>query len=112
MSYGINTRCIYGEEREQGDEKHYGALSYPIYQTASFSHLTPGHNPNGFGYTRESNPTRGLLEETVSALEGACDTVAFASGMAAVAAVFEYFKPRDHVIWAKTSMEAWCGWRL
>ena len=66
----------------------------------------------GFDYTRESNPTRGLLEETVSALEGACDTVAFASGMAAVAAVFEYFKPRDHVIWAKTSMEAWCGWRL
>ena len=47
-----------------------------------------------------------------SALEGACDTVAFASGMTAVAAVFEHFKPRDHVIWAKTSMEAWCGWRL
>lgn len=96
MSKSMDTICVHGKEHAVKDQNY--AISYPIYQTASFSHLTPGHNPNGFGYTRESNPTRGLLEETVSALEGACDTVAFASGMAAVAAVFEYFKPRDHVI--------------
>ena len=96
MSKSMDTICVHGKEHAVKDQNY--AISYPIYQTASFSHLTPGHNPNVFGYTRESNPTRGLLEETVSALEGACDTVAFASGMAAVAAVFEYFKPRDHVI--------------
>ena len=110
MSKSMDTICVHGKEHAVKDQNY--AISYPSYQTASFSYLTPGHNPNGFDYTRESNPTRSLLEETVSALEGACDTVAFASGMAAVAAVFEYFKPRDHVIWAKTSMEAWCGWRL
>ena len=110
MTKSMDTICVHGKEHAVKDQNY--AISYPIYQTASFSYLTPGHNPNGFDYTRESNPTRSLLEETVSALEGACDTVAFASGMAAVAAVFEYFKPRDHVIWAKTSMEAWCGWRL
>ena len=34
----------------------------------------------------------------MSALEGACDTVAFASGMAAVSACFELFGPGDHIL--------------
>ena len=74
MSKSMDTICVHGKEHAVKDQNY--AISYPIYQTASFSHLTPGHNPNGFDYTRESNPTRSLLEETVSALEGACDTVA------------------------------------
>ena len=96
MSYSIDTRCIHGEGHRNPDGNY--AISYPIYQTASFSHLTPGHNPNGFDYSRESNPTRAYLEETVSSLENAYDTIAFASGMAAVAAVFEYFRPGDHIL--------------
>ena len=64
MSYGINTRCIYGEEREQGDEKHYGALSYPIYQTATFQHPQVGVS-SGYDYSRLSNPTRNQLESVV-----------------------------------------------
>lgn len=96
MSYEIDTVCIHGDGHRTEDKNC--AISYPIYQTASFSHLTPGHNPSGFDYSRESNPTRAYLEETVSALEGACDTIAFSSGMAAISAVFEYFKPGDHII--------------
>ena len=46
MEYAIDTRCIHGEGHRHPDENC--AISYPIYQTASFSHLTPGHNPNGF----------------------------------------------------------------
>lgn len=96
MAYAIDTRCVHGEEHKNQDSNY--AISFPIYQTASFSHLTPGHNPTGFDYSRESNPTRAYLEETLSSLEGACDTVAFASGMAAISTVFEYFKPGDHII--------------
>ena len=96
MSYDIDTRCIHGLEHKNKDANN--AISYPIYQTASFSHLTPGHNPSGFDYSRESNPTRNYLEETVSSLEGAYDTVAFASGMAAISAAFEYFKTGDHIL--------------
>ncbi len=96
MEYAIDTRCIHGEGHRHPDDNC--AISYPIYQTASFSHLTPGHNPNGFDYSRESNPTRAYLEETVSSLEHACDTIAFASGMAAIATVFEYFRPGDHIL--------------
>ena len=93
MEYAIDTRCIHGEGHRHPDENC--AISYPIYQTASFSHLTPGKNPNGFDYSRESNPTRAYLEETISSLENAYDTIAFASGMAAIATVFEYFRPTD-----------------
>ena len=96
MEYAIDTRCIHGEGHKNADEKC--AISYPIYQTASFSHLTPGHNPNGFDYSRESNPTRAYLEETVSSLENAYDTIAYASGMAAISAAFEYFRPGDHIL--------------
>ena len=96
MQYAIDTRCVHGEEHTLSDDKN--AVSYPIYQTSSFSHLTPGHNPNGFDYTRESNPTRAYLEETVSSLEHAADTASFSSGMAAVSAVFELFSPGDHIL--------------
>ena len=96
MAYAIDTRCIHGEGHRHPDGNC--ALSFPIYQTASFSHLTPGHNPNGFDYTRESNPTRAYLEETVSSLEGARDTVAFSSGMAAITTAFEYFRSGDHIL--------------
>lgn len=64
MAYAIDTRCIHGEGHKNQDGNY--AISYPIYQTASFSHLTPGHNPTGFDYSRESNPTRAYLEETLS----------------------------------------------
>jgi cystathionine gamma-synthase len=72
-------------------------VSFPIYQTATFGHIGLGHS-SGFDYTREKNPTRQHLEETVSALEGAVDTVAFSSGMAAISACFELFSPGDHVV--------------
>lgn len=96
MAYAIDTLCIHGERHKSEDQNY--SISFPIYQTASFSHLNPGHNPNGFDYTRESNPTRSYLEETISSLEYADDTVAFASGMAAISTVFELFKPGDHII--------------
>ncbi len=96
MSYDIQTRCIHGQEHSREDA--LCSISYPIYQTASFSHLTPGHNPSGFDYSRESNPTRSYLEETISSLEYAADSIAFSSGMAAISACFELFRPGDHVI--------------
>jgi cystathionine gamma-synthase len=95
----LETRCIHGEEHRFCEETR--PISFPIYQTASFAHTEPGHNGSGFDYTRESNPTRQHLEETVSSLENAADTIAFTSGMAAVAACFELLRPGDHVVFAQ-----------
>lgn len=69
----------------------------PLYQTATFGHLGLGHS-TGFDYTREKNPTRQHLEETITALEHGVDTVAFSSGMAAISACFELFRPGDQII--------------
>ena len=96
MEKNLETLCVHGGEHRFPDGRD--ALSMPIYQTAAFSHPDLGHSPDRFYYTRLSNPTRNHLEETVSALEGAADTVAFVSGMAAIAAVFELFSPGDRVV--------------
>ena len=101
MSYGINTRCIYGEEREQGDEKHYGALSYPIYQTATFQHPQVGVS-SGYDYSRLSNPTRNQLESVVASLEKGTYAYAFSSGMAAITVAMEIFSQGSHVIAVST----------
>lgn len=96
MAYSLETRCIHGDEHRCPDKNN--AISYPIYQTASFSHLTPGHNPNGFDYSRESNPTRAFLEETVASLENAADCIAFSSGMAAISTCFDLFTPGQRIL--------------
>lgn len=97
MNEKFETRCIHGDpDVSLKDENR--AISFPIYQTASFSHIKTGHNESGFDYTRESNPTRQRLEEIVSSLEGAARTTAFSSGMAAISTCFELFSPGDRVI--------------
>lgn len=94
--YHPETQCIHGGG-ERGYEEHTKAVSFPIYQTATFGHVGLGKS-TGFDYTREKNPTRQRLEEIVSSLEGAVDTVAFSSGMAAASACFELFSPGDHIV--------------
>ena len=96
MSNHIETKCIHGNLDFSWDEPTK-AVSFPIYQTATFGHIGLGHS-TGFDYTREKNPTRQHLEEILTALEGAYDTTAFSSGMAAVTAVFDLFAPGDHII--------------
>lgn len=96
MKTKIETRCVHGAVHKYREDSR--AISFPIYQTASFSHTEPGHNGSGFDYTRESNPTRQQLEETIASLEGAADAVAFSSGMAAIAACFELFHPGEHIV--------------
>lgn len=89
------TRCIYGNGRDDESDKT-GAISFPIYQTATFSHPDVGHE--GFYYSRETNPTRKRVEDVVASLEGGVEALAFSSGMAAIAAVMELFEPGDHII--------------
>ena len=96
MKQSMETLCVHGGEHRFEDG--YQALSTPIYQTAAFGHPDLGHSPDRFYYTRLTNPTRTKLEETVSALEGAADTVAFTSGMAAITAAFELFAPGDRIV--------------
>lgn len=96
MNYGFETRCIHGNGTDEKTHS-YGSVAVPIYQAATFAHPGIGQS-TGYDYTRESNPTRTELEHTMSALEGAVDTVACANGMAAVGLCMELFDRGDHIL--------------
>ena len=95
MSLDLLTKCIHLEEETK--EKFYGAISFPIFQTATFAHPGVG-NSTGYDYSRLQNPTREQLEKMVAALENGVDALAFSSGMAAIATMMELFHPGDHLI--------------
>ena len=93
----IKTKCIHLDEDTSSDCRHYGAISLPIYQTAAYVHPEVGMS-TGFDYSRLQNPTREQLEKVVANLENGVDALAFSTGMAAITAVFDLFKPGDHII--------------
>ena len=70
-----------------------GAVTPPIYLTTTFGRDADGSLPHGFIYARSDNPTRRELERCLAALEGGAVALAFASGMAATAAVFQSLAP-------------------
>ena len=96
MERGINTRCLHLEETE-GKLEHYGAISYPIYQTATYEHPEAGQS-TGYDYSRLQNPTREHLEKMIAGLESGIDAFALSTGMAAITLLMELFRPGDHLI--------------
>lgn len=95
MELSIESKCIH--VTEDLDENTYGAVSYPIFQTATFAHRGFGDS-TGYDYSRMQNPTREQVEKTVAALENGIDAMAFSSGMAAIATLMELFHPGEHII--------------
>ena len=96
MAHSIETKCLHLDKRE-GTCDTSGAISFPIYQSATFAHVGLGKS-TGYDYSRLQNPTREQLEKVVANLEGGIDAVAFSSGMAAISAVMELFQPGDQLI--------------
>ncbi len=101
--FGFDTRAIHAGQRP---DPYTGARAVPIFQTASYvfedvDSAAAYFNLQEYGntYSRIMNPTVAVLEERVASLEGGAGAVAFASGLAAQAAVFfTLFEPGDHVV--------------
>lgn len=75
----------------------YGALSTPLYQTATFKQ--PSATENGpYDYTRSGNPTRDSLEDLLAKLEGADRAFCFTSGMAALSAVTHLVEAGQEIV--------------
>lgn len=100
---GLATRAVHAGTRP---EQHLGAVSTPIYQTATFvaadtadlEAINSGAK-RGFVYTRQRNPTVMAAEEKLAALEEAESAVLFGSGMAAIdAAVASVAKAGDEIV--------------
>lgn len=75
----------------------FSATSAPLYQTATFAQESPTEFGE-FDYTRTDNPTRQNTEALIAELEDARHCLAFASGMAAIAAVLRIAEPGDRVL--------------
>lgn len=103
MSVALETKCIHVEEKIENNSDpacktlHYGSVSFPIYQTATYAHPAVGQS-TGFDYSRLQNPTRAQVEKVVTQLEGGIDAFALSSGMAAISLLFEIFSPGDHLV--------------
>jgi len=74
-----------------------GAVTVPIYQTATFKHPGLGRS-TGYDYTRTGNPTRQALEEGIARLDGGSRGFAYSSGMAAITNLLLLFRKGDHLI--------------
>ena len=74
-----------------------GAVNTPIYQTSTYMQESLGKH-RGYEYSRTGNPTRAALESLIAELESGMAGFAFASGMAAIAAVLSLFQSGDSVI--------------
>ncbi len=64
-----------------------GAILTPIHQTATYVQSAVGVD-KGYTYTRSGNPTVAALERNLGMLDGALPAVSFATGMAALSALF------------------------
>ncbi|WP_261301621.1 trans-sulfuration enzyme family protein [Paenibacillus andongensis] len=88
------------------DERHYGAVTHPIYQNSLFTFETHEQLEEALAfevshiiYTRGNNPTVQALEERLALLEGGEQARCFASGMAAItAAILSTIQAGDHII--------------
>src|SRR5258706_7760647 len=88
------TVCIHAG---QTPEPATGAIITPIYQTSTYVQEELGKH-KGYEYARTQNPTRLALERNLAAIEGGTAAFAYASGMAAIAAIASMLKSGDHVV--------------
>ena len=104
--FGFNTRAVHAGQRP---DPYTGASATPIYQTAGFvfedtESASAYFNLQEYGnvYSRIMNPTVAAFEERLANLEGGASAVAFASGLAAQAALFfALLEPGDRIAVAK-----------
>jgi cystathionine gamma-synthase len=94
LDLGFETRAIHAG---QDPDPVTGAVVPPVSFATTFAQDAVGKH-RGFEYARSGNPTRAALETCLASLEGATHGLAFASGLAAEAAVLRLLRPGDHVI--------------
>ena len=86
------TRCV-----SLTEEERFGAVSTPIYQTATFRQPTAVEFGE-YDYSRSGNPTRCELEKKLAELERAEYAFAFSSGMSALSAIIKLLTTGDEVL--------------
>ena len=100
---GINTRLVHADRRF-GVE--HGGVRKPIHTSVQYGFDTVEElvgvfqgTVKGYNYARQGTPTTAALEARINLLEGGLGTICFATGMAAISAVFlTLLKAGDHLV--------------
>lgn len=102
-NYGFTTSILHGDRQKPIE---HGALHKPIHTSVTFAYkdarelaaVFQGKQP-GYRYGRQGNPTVSALEDKITRMESAYATICFATGMAAIGAIFQgLLRQGDHVV--------------
>ncbi|MCW5295359.1 cystathionine gamma-synthase family protein [Verminephrobacter eiseniae] len=100
----FTTRIVHAD-RWGGAEQ--GAVHYPIHSSVQYGHdkvedliaVFQGSAKGGFNYARQGTPTTAALERKITQMEHGHGSIVFATGMAAICAVFlTLLKAGDHLV--------------
>ncbi|HEY9280203.1 MAG TPA: cystathionine gamma-synthase family protein [Eoetvoesiella sp.] len=102
---GFTTTILHSDRR---DGVEHGAVHKPMHPSSEYAFADSRElaavfqGKAGFTYARQGTPTTAALEVKVSQMEGGVSTVSFATGMAALSAIFFTLLRRgDHLISSK-----------
>ncbi|MES2040826.1 MAG: cystathionine gamma-synthase family protein [Pseudomonadota bacterium] len=101
--YGFTTTILHSDR--QKDIEH-GSIHKPVHTSVMYGYRDARdlaavfqNKQSGYRYGRQGNPTVSALEEKISKMEGGLATIAFATGMAAIGAVFQaLLRQGDHLV--------------
>lgn len=91
----FSTKAI---QATQFKDHNAGSVTPPIFLSTTFERAPDGTHLHGYVYSRAENPNRELLESAMAVLENGEKALAFSSGMAAINALLQSFKPGDHIL--------------
>lgn len=105
MNNGFTTHIVHADRRA-GTE--HGAVHQPLHPSSEYGFSDARElaavfqGKPGFSYARQGTPTTAALERKITQMEQGIASVSFASGMAAVSAVFlTLLRQGDHLICSK-----------
>jgi O-acetylhomoserine (thiol)-lyase len=102
-SFGFTTTILHSDRQK---EIEHGSLHKPIHTSVTFGYRDARQlaevfqgKQSGFRYGRQGNPTVSALEEKITKMEQGVATICFATGMAAIGALFQgLLRSGDHVV--------------
>ncbi len=88
-------------------DEETGAVAPPIHLSTTYELAADGTQFHGYRYAREANPTQSRLEAALAAIDSGRNALAFASGMAAGAAIVQALPAGSRVIFTDDSYYAY-----
>ncbi|HEX7644708.1 MAG TPA: cystathionine gamma-synthase family protein [Burkholderiaceae bacterium] len=101
--YGFTTTILHSDRQKPIE---HGSLHKPIHNSVAFGYRDARQlaevfqgKQSGYRYGRQGNPTVSALEDKITAMEGGASTICFATGMAAIGALFQgLLRTGDHIV--------------